>query len=207
MSDEYNIYIIVLLFLFIKTKLLFDPYINRKLMRSNIDGFQLMLPIIDFLCAEDIWALQKVIPNHPDVQVAASTMPWEICYGYMTLTRIYSIPILDIGTQTGDTGYIDFITPDMMPSRIMKGIDAFGRAFVCMRFIQSERSSVVTLFQRYSSGSLFWVTNNTVLRGFEGVTIVGKPLLTLVSEILRRSDRPVHSYSVESLLTHEISFI
>ena len=176
-------------------------------MRSNFVTFPILLPIIDFLSAEDIWALERVIPNHPDVQLAARTLPWEICYGYMTLTRISSIPVLDIGTRQGSTGYIDFIKPDVMASRIMKGIDVFGRAFVCMRFIQSERSSVLTLFQRYRSGSLFWVTNNTTLRGFEGVTIVGKPLLEMIAEVLRRSDRPDYSYLVDSVATHEISFV
>ena len=63
-------------------------------------------------------------------------------------------PILDIGYRTGSTGYIDFIRPEELgSSRIMKGVDRFGRRFIVFKSRIILESGPIecftTFFKRY----------------------------------------------------------
>ena len=165
--------------------------------------FPLMQSILDFLPAKDIRTLQCVIPTNPDIQVAAKCVPWEKFFGHITKARIWGLPVLNIGDAYGQTGYIDFIRPDMMSHRVMRGIDHYGRAFISIRFKQFAHTDVLTLFQRFSTDPMFWVTNSTSLRGFEGVCIVRSALLALVSRILAKSEL---TYSYEDQTSDLVTY-
>jgi len=53
--------------------------------------------------------------------------------------------------------YIDFISPNMMTSPIMLGIDSCQRRFFSIKYIdKSDKLHVVTLFQRYTTRK-YWV--------------------------------------------------
>lgn len=67
------------------------------------------------------------------------------------------IPVLDIGEDTGHTGYLDFIQIKQMTAPIMRGVDSAGRPFIAFRLQYSvdggSRKLVQVLFRRYRTGS------------------------------------------------------
>lgn len=55
---------------------------------------------------------------------------------YLNLNELHrniEAPILDLDEDTGMTGYLDFITEEMMTSSVMKGVDAAGRPFIALK--------------------------------------------------------------------------
>ena len=62
-------------------------------------------------------------------------------------------PILDLGTRSGWTDYIDFITWEEVTEPVMKGIDCYGRKFVVVKFLVNQIRIMQTFFQRYTNGS------------------------------------------------------
>ena len=92
-----------------------------------------------------------------------------------------AMPLLDLSTRTGSTGYIDFVSAGMFPSEapMCRGTDCIGRQFLSLRCrrmrlpdeISREncmdywtqhphrRSSVfvVTIFQRFTDDQTTWV--------------------------------------------------
>lgn len=88
------------------------------------------------------------------------------------------IPDFDIGSQTGQTDYIDFIQYDDLPGPLVKGVDQFGRLFLSLRYTQNNRKSVITLFKRYSNKNCsLWQT------GGQGFTSVGSGNGIIADEI------------------------
>ena len=145
-----------------------------------------MLSVLDYLTIDDIRTLATVLPNDPMIVMTKSIMPWRLFFPYMHKQTIANIPILDIGDIMGHTGYIDFITPQMMSAGIMKGIDCYQRPFVSIRYKQYDQIQVVNVFQRYSTDASyhFWVTNCTKIKGFEGVLVADQCLLAMLSSIM-----------------------
>ena len=69
------------------------------------------------------------------------------------------LPLLDLKLKSGDTGYIDFISPEDMSHSIMRGTDMYGRPFVSLKIqaVQNEQDvHVGTFFQRYSDNFDDW---------------------------------------------------
>ena len=60
-----------------------------------------------------------------------------------------NIPVLNIGTRTGVTGYIDFITYDEVVEPVMKGTDIHGRNFIVLKFVINNIFGMQTFFKRY----------------------------------------------------------
>lgn len=100
--------------------------------------------------------------------------------------HIYNISCLDcsslnIGDRVGDTGYIDFISPDEMNTAYNKGVDKYGRKFInILANIEYENGSVKktlsTLFQRYKGDESLWVICGdkilqTLMESYGGVNI------------------------------------
>lgn len=72
------------------------------------------------------------------------------------------VPIIDLGHRTGRTDYIDFIQPDEYKYPVMKGIDKFGRQFICLKVTafynnEPEKFYYETFFQRYSDDPITWM--------------------------------------------------
>jgi hypothetical protein len=81
---------------------------------------------------------------------------------YNTVTSLFGkekdfdqLPVLDIGDRIGDTGYIDFISPEEMSAPIMRGKDQFGREFFVVRATNTKdgKKTCYAFFQRYKPGS------------------------------------------------------
>lgn len=78
------------------------------------------------------------------------------------------LPVLDIGTRTGDTGYLDFLRVNDLPHPVMRGMDKLGRPFIALKLRSNlpkdrGREFVVTFFQRYTddAGRWTWGTTHT----------------------------------------------
>ena len=87
-------------------------------------------------------------------------------------------PVLDIGFKTGDTYYIDFITPSDMSSNIMIGRDLYNRPFLAIKATycgtnKRQREIVCTFFQRYED--------------FDGVIAIGTNYWGLTSGLCSQS--------------------
>lgn len=82
------------------------------------------------------------------------------------LSKLYNIdvPILDIGNCMGSTGYIDFITPNLLNGlNIMKGKSYDGREFIVFKakfkFTDDiEIQTFTTFFKRYVDNDITWHT-------------------------------------------------
>lgn len=74
-----------------------------------------------------------------------------------------ALPVLDLGSRNGHTGYIDFIQPEEMSSPIMRGEDDNGRPFVAIRYMYQEQLCVETLFRRYTTGSTWTSGGGSVI--------------------------------------------
>jgi hypothetical protein len=78
----------------------------------------------------------------------------------LTQNYINNLPILDLGTRKGMTGYIDFIQVEEMDEPVMKGIDIHRRPFIAIKcnVTNGEKSFniVGTFFQRYSDYTSEW---------------------------------------------------
>ena len=64
-----------------------------------------------------------------------------------------SYPILTIKTHNDDQYNV---SPDMMCVPIMIGVDPYKRRFICIRYKCRSKTSVVTLFQRYTDSPYSW---------------------------------------------------
>lgn len=76
------------------------------------------------------------------------------------------LPVLDIGTRVGRTGYIDFIKPHEMTAPIMRGKDRYGREFVSFKIADQQdktRVFVQTFFHRSSGNSNWTYGGDTVI--------------------------------------------
>jgi len=67
--------------------------------------------------------------------------------------KIFQIPVMDIGQQMGDTGYLDFAVH--MTAPVVRGFDTCGRAFYFAEATVGTHTSTFKVFQRYT-GSMAW---------------------------------------------------
>ena len=117
------------------------------------------------------------------------------------MEKFYKYGILDLGNNTGDTDYIDFVTHDAFigqPFPIMVGRDRLNRPFFSVILlhrnpldlnhytrplfkeavnIQNQVGFVATFFQRYSNGTSWTCGNNTA---------IGVHLLNLIDPLLMK---------------------
>jgi len=71
------------------------------------------------------------------------------------MNRNYNI--LDIGDRMGDTGYIDFISPNEVIYPVMSGIDCFKRPFIVVKVYRNDIPCIQTFFKRYvDDNSSLW---------------------------------------------------
>ena len=71
------------------------------------------------------------------------------------------IPVLDIQSRVGATGYIDFININEVTAPVMRGIDVYNRPFftICADIIYEGDVCVptfTTIFKRYNDNSALW---------------------------------------------------
>ena len=81
---------------------------------------------------------------------------------FLLFTKNLDVPILDIGLAGGHTDYIDFIKPDEITHRVMKGIDRHSRPFLVIKATGKldtgdEIPLFQTFFQRYTDISYLWM--------------------------------------------------
>jgi hypothetical protein len=73
---------------------------------------------------------------------------------------LLTLPILDIGQKMGFTDYLDFIKATDMTHPIMKGVDAYSRPFLAIKFNVKKKGiisqAVGTFFQRYTDDTKNW---------------------------------------------------
>ena len=71
-----------------------------------------------------------------------------------------NVPVLDLGDQRGNTGYIDFVKAEDVQFPVMRGIDVYGRPFVAIKAQlegKCEFPEVVgVFFQRYADNTTDW---------------------------------------------------
>ena len=94
--------------------------------------------------------------------------------------RFEDLPVLDI-SGTGSTGYIDFITPEMMSESVMRGEDDYGRPFVAFKLLLNGKKRVSTLFRRYRCGSVWTSGGDSALCA----SALAKENLEYVSKLLK----------------------
>lgn len=75
------------------------------------------------------------------------------------------LPILDLGSNRGDTDYIDFIEAKGMVHPIMKGTDCVHRPFISIKLVVQNTEgqtslAVVTIFQRYTDDKSVWTVGS-----------------------------------------------
>lgn len=81
---------------------------------------------------------------------------------YLDKIQNLNLPILDIGQETGSTGYLDFIKPnDIGTNNIMKGKDHLSRSFFVFRAELEypnglKKKTFTTFFQRYPGDNSLW---------------------------------------------------
>lgn len=86
----------------------------------------------------------------------------EIRTNYIDNIKNLKLPILNIGSRIGSTGYLDFIKPDELGQNlIMKGHDSISRPFIVFKaefeFPNGlKKKTFTTLFQRHSDNKLSW---------------------------------------------------
>jgi hypothetical protein len=106
----------------------------------------------------------RIIVEHEAQPLPISDPKWSHCEYLQDIfgrTRLDEMPT--IGITSGYTDYLDMVRPsDMCGSSLAKGIDPFGRHFVCMK-IGSRMSkndaydeSIFTIFRRYTNANT-WV--------------------------------------------------
>lgn len=70
---------------------------------------------------------------------------------FYRLTDTQHVPFLDVNTQMGHTGYIDYIQAEDMPYDIMRGEDISRRPFLAVKYHgKNDNTYVSVIFQRYS---------------------------------------------------------
>ena len=85
--------------------------------------------------------------------------PLVLLYDFV---QAYDCPVLNIGEQKGDWGYINFIhEKDLGQSAVMKGQDCIGRAFLALKaeFMLAEGPPIpvfATLYQKYVNNKTIW---------------------------------------------------
>lgn len=91
----------------------------------------------------------------PIAQIFGGVEEWE------------KLPVLDIGKQMGQTGYIDFITTEMLSAPIMRGVDFANRKFfVIAAAVNDSEFKCHTFFQRYPDYQNIWVRGSGGFSGF-----------------------------------------
>jgi len=97
-----------------------------------------------------------------------------------------ALPVLDIGEETGRTGYLDFLKPEDVTAPIMRGVDSADRPFVTLRMQREFRGEMRTwvecLFRRYRTGGV-WVTGGG--RRILAIGMVKDEDLAWVSRLVR----------------------
>lgn len=83
----------------------------------------------------------------------SKNVPPEMIEAFGGIQKIESYDVFKIITCSD---YIDYISPKMMPSTIVYGIDPYKRRFFCIRYTDGYKISVVTLFQRYTDEQFSW---------------------------------------------------
>ncbi len=72
-----------------------------------------------------------------------------------------SIPVLNICSTIGYTGYMDFLKSNQIIYPLLKGIDVASRPFVVMRLVVQYNEKIVycaqTFFQRYTDKAYPWI--------------------------------------------------
>ena len=77
------------------------------------------------------------------------------------------VPVLDVGSQRGDTDYIDFLNWEDIPNSVMKGLDIDSREFLAfklgLKIIKEDGSEKMkyftqVFFQRHSYDKDNWVS-------------------------------------------------
>lgn len=85
--------------------------------------------------------------------------PAELIEAFGGADEIASLPVIDLGTNTGETDYLDFITPDMLNGAdIVRGVDNIGRPFISFCIKYQSFAYVETIFPRYTSKTSHWTT-------------------------------------------------
>lgn len=90
-----------------------------------------------------------------------------------TTIPLDNIPILDIGSKIGDTGYIDFLKWEDVEYPIMKGIDILKRPFIVIKTIIDNTLFMETYFKRHNKPYSSWHCSgkytNTLITTYGGM--------------------------------------
>jgi hypothetical protein len=100
--------------------------------------------------------------------------------------KFKTIPVLNLDGKYGYTGYIDFITADVMVAPIMKGYDSLGRRFISIKTNTEvvgedeeemgveqldsmkkgyKKQMVGTFFERYPNDNKTWAYGTCYMQG------------------------------------------
>jgi len=80
------------------------------------------------------------------------------------------IPVLDLGNRA--LGYSNFLSPNDLKYSVMRGIDAWGRKFIALKWKNMDTSAIAVevIFERYDSPNSVLVTNCPINSGlFVGI--------------------------------------
>lgn len=78
------------------------------------------------------------------------------------------LPIIDIGEREGNTGYIDFITPEDMSAPIMRGEDKHQREFFVIKVVDENGKQYCQAFFNHFKG-MHWTNGSKPLMDFMDV--------------------------------------
>ena len=96
------------------------------------------------------------------------------------------------------TGYIDNIPKTDLSDNVMIGLDYFKRAFICMKVTLYKNTSVITIFQRYTSNKSTWVSSSNSSK-FRSDKIINNGMITdklieeNINKLINRTDYMNHS--------------
>lgn len=138
----------------------------------------------------------------PDLDL--STPNTSKCTHASFLNKVYHlVPFFDIGKRRGFSDYIDFLRYDELPYPVVKGIDIYKRPFIAIKVIVGPNNipedlhnkEVLTIFQRYSDDTSFWVSNTCGNVGLGSLDLTEEKY-NMIKEILTFGN--VHNYKFDS---------
>ena len=160
--------------------------------------------IADWLDLHDIESMSVVVPLVQDIlQKKHSIDPWRRLFKprHFETELLFQIPNLAIMGDRGHTGYIDFIQEERMTASVMRGLDVYHRPFMAFRIVQDGRHGVLTIFQRYTDISSFWVSCGADIHGYEGVVVLTShhTLMNILQELLVQGECSYEYVNMENL--------
>lgn len=127
-----------------KRPLLYDPYLKKLMIKQ--EGNSSKKDILNFMAGKMPLRSEDGLINYRTLHVFVAKI--------IGIDAFMDLPILNLGTKMGHTGYLDFVKNDDLSAPVMKGIDCYSRPFIAFRYINRKinKTQTLVIFHRYTDG-------------------------------------------------------